>query len=142
MSAHTPPSQAELAFEDYLDRMLDGETVDVALFLREQPAGVRPDLQRMIDDWHVMRLRFGGEEAPLPGTSSGGYEIGEPLGQGTLLPGHFADLDEGFRVGFVDLKRWSEIDVSRRNYGEPVLGAGLVAVLGVLIWPLAAWRGR
>jgi hypothetical protein len=70
------------------------------------------------------------------------YLDGEPLGRGTLLPGHFADLDEGFRVGFVDLKRWSEIDVSRRNYAEPVLGGGLAAVLGLLIWPLAAWRRR
>jgi len=66
---------------------------------------------------------------------------GEPLGQGTLLPGHFADLDAGFRVGFAGLERWSEIDVARRNYAGPVLAGGVAALLGVLLWPLAAWRG-
>jgi len=65
---------------------------------------------------------------------------GRPLGEGGILPGQFATLDEGYRVGFVDLQRWSEIVVSRRNYGQLVLvGAGL-ALLGLVWWALAVWR--
>lgn len=40
----------------------------------------------------------------------------ELLGSGELLPGHFADIGAGFRVGFAGLSRWSEIDVARQNY--------------------------
>ena len=65
---------------------------------------------------------------------------GQPLGRGALLPGHFADLDEGYRVGFAGLERWSEIMISRRNYGRLVLVGGAVALVGLLLWPLAAWR--
>jgi hypothetical protein len=66
---------------------------------------------------------------------------GRPLGRGSLLPGRFAELREGYRLGFAGLKKWSEIDVSRRNFGGLVrLGAGL-ALLGGVSWPLAWWRG-
>ena len=65
---------------------------------------------------------------------------GELLGRGTLLPGHFADLDQGYRVGFAGLDRWSEVVVSRRNYGRLVLAGAAVALVGGLLWPLAAWR--
>jgi len=64
------------------------------------------------------------------------------LGSGSLLPGHFAELEEGYRIGFVGLHRWSEIDVSRRNYGGVVIGGGLVALLGAVVWPIALWRQR
>jgi hypothetical protein len=64
----------------------------------------------------------------------------QPLGEGQLLPGHFATIDEGYSVGFVGLEKWSEIVVSRRNYGFLVLvGTGL-ALLGGALWALAAWR--
>jgi hypothetical protein len=67
-------------------------------------------------------------------------KAGRPLGEGGILPGQFAAIDEGYRVGFVDLQRWSEIVVSRRNYGSLVfVGAGL-ALVGLLFWALAAWR--
>jgi hypothetical protein len=67
---------------------------------------------------------------------------GTPLGRGTLEPGHFAELADGYRLGFVGLRKWSEIDVSRRHFGDLVrLGAGL-ALLGGVSWPLARWRGR
>ena len=65
---------------------------------------------------------------------------GEPLGRGRLLPGHFADLDQGYRVGFAGLERWSEIVVSRRNYGQLVLAGGALALAGLVLWPLAVWR--
>ena len=65
---------------------------------------------------------------------------GALLGRGTLLPGHFAELRDGYRVGFAGLKKWSEIDLSRRSYRDVVLvGAGL-ALVGGLSWPLARWR--
>jgi len=67
---------------------------------------------------------------------------GALLGRGRLLPGHFATIDDGYRVGFAGLERWSEIDISRRGYPEVLLtGAGL-AVLGLLGLIVAAVRCR
>ena len=63
------------------------------------------------------------------------------LGRGSLLPGRFADIEQGYRVGFAGLEKWSEIDISRRHYGTFVLFGGAVSLLGGLLWPLAAWRG-
>lgn len=65
---------------------------------------------------------------------------GAPLGQGRLSLGHFADLADGYRVGFAGLKKWSEIDISRRSYGEIVRVGAMMALTGGLLWPLAAWR--
>ncbi len=65
---------------------------------------------------------------------------GEMLGQGSLLPGHFADLARGYRIGFVSLKKWTEVDVSRRHYGRAVLAGSALALVGAVAWPLAAWR--
>ena len=64
----------------------------------------------------------------------------ELLGRGSLLPGHFADLDGGYRVGFAGLKMWSEIVLSRRSYGTVVLSGAVLAVIGLLLLPLARWR--
>jgi hypothetical protein len=65
---------------------------------------------------------------------------GRLIGRGELLPGHFAGIEEGYRIGFAGLERWSEIDVSRRDYGRWVLVGGGMSILGVLVWALAAWR--
>ncbi len=65
---------------------------------------------------------------------------GEPFGRGSLLPGRFAEIEQGYRIGFAGLERWSEIVVSRRNYGRLVLAGGAVALAGGVLWPLAAWR--
>jgi len=65
---------------------------------------------------------------------------GRAIGSGELLPGHFADLEDGYRVGFAGLKRWSEIDVSRRSYRGTAVAGLAVAALGAVLWPLAAWR--
>jgi len=62
------------------------------------------------------------------------------LGTGELLPGRFAELADGYRVGFAGLKKWSEIDVARRNYVGPMLGGFAVAAGGALLWAVAAWR--
>jgi hypothetical protein len=67
---------------------------------------------------------------------------GEPLGRGTLLPGHFADLGQGYRVGFAGLEQWSEVVISRRNYGGIVLAGAGLAVAGALLWPVARWWQR
>lgn len=64
----------------------------------------------------------------------------ELLGTGDLVPGHFAELAGGYRVGFVGLKRWVEIDVSRRNYAEPMRVGALLAVVGGLTWLLGIVR--
>ncbi len=65
---------------------------------------------------------------------------GEVLGAGTLLPGHFADLEDSYRLGFAGMKMWQEIDISRRNYPEPMLIGAVIAALGVLLWIGAAIR--
>jgi hypothetical protein len=67
---------------------------------------------------------------------------GAPLGRGNLALGHFAELEQDYQVGFAGLERWSEIDVSRRNYREAILAGGILAVLGALAWPVAWWFGR
>jgi len=67
---------------------------------------------------------------------------GRSLGRGSLLPGHFAEIDQGYRIGFAGIEKWSEIDVSRRNYRGVVLAGALLAVLGGLAWPIAWWLGR
>jgi len=67
---------------------------------------------------------------------------GEPLGRGSLLPGHFAELDQGYQVGFAGLERWSEIDVARRNYRKIIVAGGILAALGALAWPATCWFGR
>jgi hypothetical protein len=66
---------------------------------------------------------------------------GSVIGRGSLLPGHFAEIGEGYRVGFAGLDRWSEVLVSRRNYRTTVLVGVSLALLGAVVWPLAAWRG-
>lgn len=67
---------------------------------------------------------------------------GEPLGSGSLLPGHFAELDDGYRVGFAGLQRWSEIVVSRRSYGAVLLAGAAVAAGGGLSLLLGRVRRR
>jgi hypothetical protein len=65
---------------------------------------------------------------------------GRMLGRGRLIPGHFAEIDEGYRIGFAGLEKWSEIDVSRRHYGGAVLAGAIVALAGAVLWPVAGWR--
>jgi len=65
---------------------------------------------------------------------------GATLGQGNLLPGHFADIEEGYRVGFAGLERWSEIDISRRNYGWVVKVGSVLALAGAILWVIAFLR--
>ena len=67
---------------------------------------------------------------------------GVAIGRGKLLPGHFADLDQGYRIGFAGLQKWSEVDVSRRTYGSAVLAGAALALGGVVLWPVSAWRSR
>jgi hypothetical protein len=67
---------------------------------------------------------------------------GAPIGRGDLSLGHFAELEQDYQVGFVGLERWSEIDVSRRNYREIILAGAFLAALGALSWPVAWWLGR
>jgi hypothetical protein len=61
---------------------------------------------------------------------------GQQLGEGRLSIGHFAEIEDGYRIGFAGLERWSEIDFSRRNYRRQMVWAfglflvGLVAAAG------------
>lgn len=65
---------------------------------------------------------------------------GHAIGGGELEPGHFAELPDGYRLGFAGMKRWTEIDVSRHSYALPIwIGLALVAA-AVIGWPIAAWR--
>jgi hypothetical protein len=65
---------------------------------------------------------------------------GAVVGKGTLRPGAFAVLSDGTRVAFSGLRRWSEIDFSRRTYRLPMLAGAVLLALGLVAWPLAAWR--
>jgi len=66
----------------------------------------------------------------------------ELLGSGRLAPGRFAEIGGGYEIGFAGLSKWSEIVVSRRNYGRLVLYGAALAALGALLWPFGAWGGR
>jgi hypothetical protein len=66
---------------------------------------------------------------------------GAGLGTGTLVPGEFAEVGQGYRVGFAGLRRWAELDFSRRRYRTPIL-AGLAAfLLGGVLAAAARWCG-
>ncbi len=65
---------------------------------------------------------------------------GEVLGQGSLLPGHFAELEGGYRAGFAGLQMWSEIVISRRNYRGVVLAGVTCSLVGLMVWVVARWR--
>jgi hypothetical protein len=67
---------------------------------------------------------------------------GAAIGRGKLLPGHFAEMGQGYRVGFAGLSKWSEVDVSRRTYGGAVLTGVALALGGIVLWPVAAWKSR
>jgi len=64
------------------------------------------------------------------------------LGQGTLLPGHFAEIDDGYRVGFAGLERWSEIVITRHNYGWAVMAGAIMALTGGMLWLVVSWSRR
>ena len=65
---------------------------------------------------------------------------GAAIGAGTLAPGEVAPLADGYAVGFAGLRRWAEIDFSRRTYTVPMLVGLALFVAGAALWPLAAWR--
>ena len=62
------------------------------------------------------------------------------LGNGDLVPGYFADLKEGYRIGFAGLKKWSEIDISRKNYPLPIFAGAGMMLIGAILLPVALWR--
>ncbi len=64
----------------------------------------------------------------------------ELLGQGRLLPGHGATMREGWHLGFGGLEMWSEVDVRRRSYRLPAIVGVVLALVGGISWPVAAWR--
>jgi hypothetical protein len=66
--------------------------------------------------------------------------IGGSLGRGKLKPGEFAQLEDGYELGFVGLQRWSEIDFARRPQPLPMFAGIGLAALGLVLWPIAAWR--
>jgi hypothetical protein len=67
---------------------------------------------------------------------------GSALGSGSLLPGHFAELDGGYRIGFAGLNRWSEIVISRRSYGKVMLGGAGLAAAGGFLLVFLHWASR
>lgn len=54
------------------------------------------------------------------------------LGGGALTPGTFAELPDGYRIGFAGLKKWSEVDLVRRNYSRVMLAGAGLALAGLL----------
>lgn len=66
---------------------------------------------------------------------------GKELGRGELSMGHFARLSDGSYIGYAGLKRWSEIDISRRNYPEPIFAGAALLLLSGLALPFS-WRKK
>ena len=70
-------------------------------------------------------------------------KAGQPLGEGRLSVGHFAEIGGGYRIGFAGLERWSEIDFSRRNYRRQMVwgfGLFLLGMAAAALNTLHAWR--
>jgi len=67
---------------------------------------------------------------------------GRVLGSGVLSMGHFAELAEGHRVGFAGLKRWAEIDISRKYYPQPMIAGASLFALGVALFGMRAFRRK
>jgi hypothetical protein len=65
---------------------------------------------------------------------------GAPVGRGSLRPGDAVTLEGGLTLGFSGLQRWSEVLISRRTYTRELLASAVLALLGALLWPVAAWR--
>lgn len=65
---------------------------------------------------------------------------GEELGRGELSMGHFGRLRDGTHIGYAGLKRWAEIDISRRNYREPVLAGAALVLLSAALAPFLRRR--
>jgi hypothetical protein len=65
---------------------------------------------------------------------------GKELGRGELSIGHFAKLSDGSYIGYAGLKRWSEIDIARRNYPAPMYAGAALMVLSLALWPFARAR--
>ena len=67
---------------------------------------------------------------------------GDLLGRGRLLPGEFADIGQGYRIGYAGLEQWSEIVISRSNYGRWVIAGAIVALVGLALLPFMSWGAR
>jgi hypothetical protein len=65
---------------------------------------------------------------------------GKDLGSGRLTLGHFAELADGYRVGFAGLHMWTEVVLSRQTYTEPMVAGMVVALVGGLFWLAAGIR--
>jgi len=116
--------------------------------VREGPDGVSFQQDFTVDEGHLT-IRAAVDLASLDEGMRGHATLrlslerdGRRLGSGSLMPGHFADLAEGHRIGFVGLQRWAEIDVSRRHYGGLVLSGAAVAAVGLIAWLACRWRSR
>lgn len=62
----------------------------------------------------------------------------ELLGAGSLEVGGLAEVGEGLEIQFADLQMWAEIDVSRRNYPQPMFWGAVLAAAGIVLWVWAA----
>jgi hypothetical protein len=65
---------------------------------------------------------------------------GRELGRGELTMGHFGQLSDGSHIGYAGIRRWVEIDISRRNYREPVIAGAALVVLSALAVPFIRRR--
>jgi hypothetical protein len=64
------------------------------------------------------------------------------LGSGELKLGHFADLGDGYRIGAAGLKKWVEVDLSRRTYPVPIVGGLALLLVGAALWGFGARTRR
>jgi hypothetical protein len=137
-----PAGVRGVAFEGAFTLARESLRVDGRVDLASLDAGLRGHATL---DLAVRRLAVG-EESAGPGGPLGPGGDGEVLGRGRLLPGHFAEIGDGYRVGFAGLEKWSEILLSRRGYGELLLGGASAAALGLavlgLTWVVARRSDR
>ena len=66
----------------------------------------------------------------------------ELLGRGLLNPGFFAEINQGYRVGFAGLEKWSEIDFSRRNYRDAARWGLVLCLIGIGLSVAVRWMSR
>ncbi|HSN15924.1 MAG TPA: hypothetical protein VLT61_14930, partial [Anaeromyxobacteraceae bacterium] len=87
-------------------------------------------------DLSTLDERMRGHPTLLLRVEKGGRE----LGGGALTPGHFADVGEGYAIGYAGMRRWSEVDVRRAGMARWVRAGLLASAAGLLLWLIATWR--
>ncbi len=145
LSGIQPPTPAELAFEDYLECVSDGQSVNTGIFVGQRPAPIRKELEQMIDSWKDLRGKFGAGPDLVEGSCSGGYQVLERLGQGGMGTVYSAkELESGREVALKVLSqehRYSD-EAWARFDREAILAAGINHARCVFVFGVTQFNER